>query len=134
MGRVAKPGWYPTDDGGRRYWDGAGWTSKFDPPPLPEGTPAGWHQDRPGVRRWWSGNRWTEAWAADDGTFDAARRVGQAIIKVMLMGGLDQPIEQKILEAMVEYPPSRIVDLDVHFSTFGMPGTTAFALIEWQTG
>jgi hypothetical protein len=27
------PGWYPTPDGQRRYWDGAKWTDNFAPPP-----------------------------------------------------------------------------------------------------
>lgn len=30
---TAAPGWYPTDDGGQRWWDGHAWTKHVVPPP-----------------------------------------------------------------------------------------------------
>jgi hypothetical protein len=29
---MAEPGWYPQDDGSRRYWDGQAWTNQFQEP------------------------------------------------------------------------------------------------------
>lgn len=44
--RRAEPGWYPTPEGGKQYWDGNQWLSL--PPPTPDNAPT-----RGGSRRKW---------------------------------------------------------------------------------
>lgn len=132
MARAAKANWYPTDDGGRRYWDGTEWTGQFFPRDLAPGTPKGWHPDSPGVHRWWTGERWTEARVSDSGTIDVVAGIGQKLFTVSTQGPLSADIETALLKALRHYPPARIVQLQVYFSTFGIPHTSCAALVEWE--
>ena len=43
------PGWYPTPDGQRRYWDGTRWTDNFAPPASVGGPPT---PKRGGALKW----------------------------------------------------------------------------------
>lgn len=37
---MTQPGWYPTPDGGNRYWDGQQWTEQYVEPRRTKGLPA----------------------------------------------------------------------------------------------
>lgn len=95
---------------------------------------AGWYPDEGSAQllRWWNGHAWTDALVSRDGTIDVARGVGQRIVTATAQGDLDQFISGKILESLAGLPPARIVQLQVSFSTFAMPHTSAIAVVEWQ--
>lgn len=131
MARNPVPGWYPVPEGGERRWDGATWTVDRRPPTPPQGTPSGWHRDTTATEIWWTGQRWSEARRADDGHIDAARSMGQAIIAISVMGGTNETAVAKLTEALRDYPPCRIEQLNTEHSSF-VAGTNLIALVSWQ--
>ncbi|HZK04942.1 MAG TPA: DUF2510 domain-containing protein [Actinomycetaceae bacterium] len=63
---AAPPGWYYTEPGLMRWWDGEAWTDhcRSDPRRVP--APPGWYDDGSGRQRWWDGGMWTDYFRSTD--------------------------------------------------------------------
>lgn len=106
MARATKAGWYPTDDGGRRYWNGNAWTARYEPRSPGAGAPRGWYRDSPTTYRWWTGEAWNRARIADDGACDLANDVGQGVVRISGAMVTLWTVMEMIPSALKEYPPS----------------------------
>lgn len=124
------PGWYPIEGRDRR-WDGRSWTEEVRPLSPPAGTPPGWYQDSPATSRWWTGSEWSPARVAHDGHVDVKQSIGQSIIAVAALGGVDQTAITKLFEVLEGYPPSRVEQVQTYHSGFAA-GTNLVAIVSWK--
>lgn len=130
MARRNPPGWYPTENGGTRRWDGQAWTSDHRPPPPSDPQTIGWRAEARDVFRWWAGSRWSDARACLDGRIDAARNIGQAVLTLSQMGGTDKEVIGLLMEELQSFPPSRIEQIQTYTSAV-VAGTSLMAVVSW---
>lgn len=131
MAKKFPPGWYPNDNGELAKWDGRSWTGEVQPPAPSHRQPA-WHEVKPALFRWWCGDHWSPAYAASDGHTDVLNNIGQAIVRpAAILGGEREAIAQ-IQEALKEYPPCRIDQLNTYPSALAA-AVTMVAVISWAS-
>lgn len=132
MARRNPPGWYPTEDGGTREWDGQAWTGRKRPAPPRDSHIVGWHVESKGIFRWWTGTHWSEARAAADGHVDVSKNIGQTVLNHTMLGGADAQVIAMLMDDLRSFPPSRIEQIQTYTSAIAV-GTSLIAVVSWPS-
>ncbi|MCW4458206.1 hypothetical protein [Microbacterium sp. MPKO10] len=126
------PDTYTDDTGNTWFWDGRTWVETPRVNSLPE-VPAGaeWRVYDSEYWRWWTGVKWSDVYSAKDRHVDLLRRIGQDIVSVYALGGVDAGAIALLRNTLTEYPPVRIVTMTPYTSSV-LPGTNLVAVVEWD--
>ncbi|QPZ39685.1 hypothetical protein [Paramicrobacterium chengjingii] len=130
---MTEPSDYFTDETGVNWrWDGHKWIEHSGEVPLTNLEPTGeWREHGADLWRWWSGKGWSDLYVAKDGRIDLGRKIGQDIIAVYALGGVDDNAISLLRQKLSTYPPVRIVTMTPYTSSVA-PGTNLVAVVEWD--